>query len=126
MTDKKRNSPKGSDRRRADRVDTWLNASFQAGDSTWRMGYIRDISDTGAHIVTLEPLAPGERTAVLLENSKSLENVLVMGKVIWRIAEDPANKDDWEAPAMGIEFEDSLPVIATCFVQPDNGKKALI
>ena len=125
MADESSKRKKGHERRIAERVDTWLNTSFQAGDKQWRMGYIRDISETGAHIITLEPLQPGERTAIVLENIQDLENIMVVGKVIWKIEDPRAKNSEWDAPSMGVEFEEVLPITATCFVQSDNGKTSI-
>ncbi|KAA3660647.1 MAG: PilZ domain-containing protein [Calditrichaeota bacterium] len=116
MADKNYGINKNVERRRNERFSTWLNTSFQVNSMEWQRGYVRDISAGGMQIVTLEPLQEGNRTTVVLENVQDRENVLVEGKVVWKIHDSPSGQDDWVAPSMGIEFETSLPVDTQCFV----------
>ncbi|KAA3616566.1 MAG: PilZ domain-containing protein [Calditrichaeota bacterium] len=106
-----------SERRRSERFTTWMNTSFQDTDGHWEIGFVRDISSTGIHIVTLEPLHPGIRTALILENVTDQENVLISGTVIWKIQEVPQKNRTWPATSMGIQFGKFLPVPISCFIQ---------
>ncbi|MCA9731082.1 PilZ domain-containing protein [candidate division KSB1 bacterium] len=116
MADTKQKDKETQERRQSERFSTWLNTSFQAKGQQWQQGFVRDISKSGMQIITLEPLRTGDHTTIVLENIRENENVLVAGKVIWKIHESPEGRNDWVAPSMGIEFDHSLPVDTMCFV----------
>ena len=104
------------ERRQHSRQETWFNTSFQLNNQHWCSGFARDISASGMRILTLEPLLPGTKTAIVLENMAEEENVLVSGTVVWQIKGPPGSGNKWKAPAMGIKFDQMLPVATEVFI----------
>ena len=111
-----------SERRTAERFHTWSNISFQ-DDFEWKTGFVRNISATGLQVITLQPLEPGAETTIMLENLIDYENVIMRGHVVWKEKFDPEEAaEEWQAPKMGIHFDEALPVNPTYFIDQRYAK----
>ena len=103
------NKNKQDERRHDERFEAWTNLSLD-DNGKWRSGFIRDISKTGAQIVTSQFLQPGDKTTLIFDNIKDQENVIVKGEVVWRTRTQ--KHVHWSTCRMGIKFDGAL------FVEP--------
>lgn len=105
------------DRRAAIRHRTRGRTRFSRS-ARWQEGFLNDISDGGAQIVTTDPVVPGEKTVVLLENYKKNATVAIKGIVVWQNLDRIIAKKEKPVFRMGIRFDEALPCGAENFLTP--------
>lgn len=110
-----------TDRRAAPRFQANSGFSFHR-ERRWQRGALHDISTGGAQIIAPQPLLPGHRTSLVLENVADSENIIVHGVVKWQRTDTAAAGLHSNAFRMGIEFYDALPVSPECFIKPVRRK----
>jgi len=112
------------DRRGAIRFETWSDASIK-NRNHWQAAYLRDISATGAQLVSSAPILPRSKTSIKIANTINGEDILLSGEVIWQNFDRNAARKRTAAFSMGIRFEDELPAAPQCFLVPVKRKEGL-
>ncbi len=97
------------ERRDRDRKKIWKNIAFET-DEGWKVGFARDISETGINIITSKLLNPGDIMVITMQNFLNLEKRVIFGKVAWSDPHKLIAGTSHRAPAMGIEFFESQPI----------------
>lgn len=112
------------DRRGAIRFETCADASIK-NRNHWQPAYLRDISATGAKLISSAPILPRSKTSIRIANTIDGEQILLSGEVVWQNFDRDAARKRNAAFSMGIRFENGLPAAPQCFLVPVKRKEGL-